>query len=254
MKLPLSSGSKCAVAIISALAIAAYAPPSISTPVEIQQRDVMSAVGVVNCVYGGKNFSSNAVVLEDRSLVLTVSHFNFDKRIRQELPISSCRFKLADPDARGTVFVSRFTVADRGASRMELNDSFALDWAVLRLRKPAPVTPLKLGHLGSQAASRSASLYSPIGSTATASRAASVQSDCDLRRERENSIVLLHGCQTGPGMSGSPFVSHRERGPRVIAIHAKRTRQSAIAVGIDGQMRHAILKEASRNVSQDFWR
>ncbi|WP_425594578.1 trypsin-like serine peptidase [Qipengyuania psychrotolerans] len=199
------------------------------------------AIGTIICRGRGGPFLTNASLVERRDLVLAVSHFNFNRKSGRELPADGCTFTMRD-DEGAIIFRSKFSVIDRGGRGPELSDSMALDWALLRLERPATGTPLQLGTMASLHEEKVDLVsYRPA---MRGNRILRTSHDCGPRRQRAGSIILLHSCPTRPGLSGAPLLTQWPGGYRIVGIHAKRSKGFGIAVGLEGSVRKAISMNA----------
>ncbi|MXO50980.1 hypothetical protein GRI42_06650 [Erythrobacter gaetbuli] len=195
------------------------------------------SIGTIVCKGRGGPFVTNASLVEKSDLVLAVSHFNYRRATGRELPAENCEFQTRDNEGR-VIFTSSFSVIERGGRGRELNESFAIDWAVLRLDRAAPGVPLKLA--GNKAYNWNNAALASYRPVVRGNSTFQMDVGCRPKRQRHGSIVLLHDCTTKPGWSGAPLLVPMGDRYGLIAIHAKRTKSSGVAIALEGALRKAI--------------
>ena len=202
-----------------------------------------AGIGQIVCGDLGHRYVSTGSVLGDRLTVLTVAHFNIQRGRSYEVDVGKCEFRLIDK--RGyAVFRSKFSILERGGGLNLLNVTRAVDWAVLRLAMPTPRSAIPL-ELGVKTTHYDPNIkYDLVGFAAEFDNFKSlfVSEHCDPTKERENSLVTLHKCWSGPGASGAPIVTFDGERLTLVAIHAATGDDEKVGVQIAGRLRDVLDK------------
>ena len=220
-----------------------------SNPAFAQEKVVSepsSAIGQIVCVSGQHSMTTTATVIEDRSSLLTVSHFNYDHRTRSSIAESNCSFILRSEN--GTIaFKSSFKVATRGARGADIAFSRATDWAVLKLTTPVDqqVEPVIVAFDHDTSQGSEVSLKGYQGRL----RQIVERKNCRPTARSAGSAILDHSCRTSPGLSGAPLFAQTADGLRLVAIHSARDGDQGLAVLIKGFAARSIRRRNSAEVS-----
>lgn len=221
-------------ALCGAAATILGAPALAAPPVDASQLAAERAVGRLYCGQGSDRFMSTATLIENRATILAASHFNYWEAKGRTIPVGKCEFQLLS-DSGSIVFRSGVEVVKRGSEPSQMFLSRATDWAVLRLKKPAPADrhPLEV------ATNSAPSAYSEAYILGYSHRYHRMETQyfersCNARPTRAGSIVLTHSCSTAPGMSGAPLISLVGGEPKLVALHSARKSDLGVAVGIGG--------------------
>lgn len=192
------------------------------------------AVGRLYCGKGSDRFMSTATLIENSTTILAASHFNYWEAKDRVIPVGNCEFQLLS-EGGSVVFRSGVEVVKRGGEPSQMFLSRATDWAVLRLKEPAPADRHPLEVATNSAPSAYSDAYI-LGYSLRYHRmeAQYFERSCNARPTRAGSIVLTHSCTTAPGMSGAPLISLVGGEPKLVALHSARESDLGVAVGIGG--------------------
>ena len=183
-------------------------------------------IGELRCKRGGSIRTVHGTVVGDRYTVFTVAHFSDEPDLKPGATLVDCTFRMFDEVGR-TNFKSAVTIVSRPTMSQSL--SAALDWAILRLDKPAPAKPAAFtSHLAGQDRGPTVMVHLR---RVREKRLARVEQGCTISPVKPKSIVLSHDCLSWSGTSGSPLLSATDDGFRVFAVQAK---QGGLAVGLAG--------------------
>lgn len=204
----------------------------------------LSAIGQLVCKRGSRRNVSTATVIEDRSTVLGVSHFQIDPQDNSTIPLESCHFQLLDRHGE-VIFESKLSLFARGGDGQQIDISRATDWAILALDRPAPrlVHPIQVQSDFRFSRSREVRLVGYSAEYANMQRHF-VVSNCEPRFSHARSIVVEHTCRTGPGSSGAPLLATTDNGLVLVAIHTARKASEGLAVSIAGYSAQALQSRA----------
>lgn len=183
-------------------------------------------VGELSCSKGLSTQVLQGTVVGRRDTLLTVAHILDGNTPEPGTWLKGCIFRMFDKDGR-IRFASRVRVVSRPSESQRW--SYALDWAILRLEKTAPVEPAQVADLHS--ALESGHHWLAYFSRNRGKRFLQIASRCSVRAIRPRSIVLKHDCPSWKGTSGSPLIARSRDGYRVFGIQAK---VGGYAVGIAG--------------------
>lgn len=183
-------------------------------------------IGELRCKRGGSMKTVHGTVVGDRYTVFTVAHFADEPNLKQGATLNGCTYRMFDKHGR-----TNFKSAVRIVSRPTVSQSWsaALDWAILRLDKPAPARPASFtSHLAGQ--DQGPTIMVRLQSVRE-KRFARIEQGCTISPVRPKSILLAHDCPSWSGTSGSPLLVATNEGFRVFAVQAK---QGGLAVGLAG--------------------
>lgn len=191
-------------------------------------------VGELSCVKGLTSQVLQGTIVGRSDTLLTVAHVLDGKAPDPGKRLNGCKFRLFGEDGR-PIFETGVRMVSR--PNQSLAWSSALDWAILRLEKDAPVEPAQFVDMRS-------ALESAVHSLAYIDRMRGrrhlkIASHCSVRSLRTGSIVLKHDCPSWKGTSGSPLIAHSGIGYRVFGIQAK---VGGYAVGLAGWPLDELLK------------
>lgn len=183
-------------------------------------------VGELSCRRGFSTYSVVGTVVGTKTTLLTVAHFSEDRFLHQGARLRSCTFSLFNEHGLAS-FRSGVSVISRPAISQDWGG--ALDWAVLRLEKPAPVLPADYMPITPSLKFEQKSLIYLERSKGR--RFVKSAGQCSVSRARSNSIVLRHDCPSWRGTSGAPLLAHTSDGYKIFGIQSK---VGGYAVGLSG--------------------
>jgi V8-like Glu-specific endopeptidase len=186
-----------------------------------------SAVGRLVCrdPVSGNRFASTATLVGNRSTVLTAGHFATVtvQGARIEIPTEYCAFELRS--AEGARFYGSL-IAPGPVARFHAREQpnpLTPDWAILKLRTPAPdviapilLKPIKAEELRRRADSFMVSYHSVPDRLALKKR---YSPSCKPAPIAGSPLVFRHSCDTESGSSGGLIYVQTEKGPRAIGMN-----------------------------------
>jgi V8-like Glu-specific endopeptidase len=187
----------------------------------------LSGVGRLVCrdPASGKRFSSTATLVGNRSTLLTTGHFATVAidGAKVVIPTDYCAFELRS--AEGSRFYGSM-IAPNPVARFrprELPDPMTPDWAIVKLRDPAPasVAPVilkavKADELRRRADSFLVSYHSLPDEMALRKR---YSPSCRPVAVAGSALVFRHSCDTESGSSGGLIFVSTDKGPRAIGMN-----------------------------------
>lgn len=186
----------------------------------------MIPVGELSCRKGFSAYSVVGTVVGTKNTILTVAHFSEDRLLHQGVRLPGCTFSLFNEHGLPS-FRSGVSVISRPAISQDWGG--ALDWAVLRLDRPAPVAPADYIPITTGLKFDRKSLIYLYHFKGRRFVKRAVQ--CSVSRARSRSIVLRHDCPSWRGTSGSPLLAHTSDGYKIFGIQSK---VGGYAVGLGG--------------------
>ena len=212
----------------------------------------LSGVGRLVCrdPATGDRFASTATLVGDRSTLLTTGHFS---RVRTGgsvavIPVEYCAFELRS--AQGVRVFGSLLAPDPVArfSAGEEPSPFTPDWAILKLRTPAPaaaapvlVRPMKAEELASRPDAFMVSYQSfPVET----SRKKLHSPRCNPMPVDGAPLVFSHSCDTESGSSGGLVFIATTSGPRAVGMNHGSAVERNYGQLINAEMLRNLPKEA----------
>jgi hypothetical protein len=187
----------------------------------------LSGVGRLVCrdPASGKRFASTATLVGNRSTLLTTGHFATVaiEGAKVVIPTDYCAFELRT--AEGSRFYGS-PIAPHPVARFrarEQPDPLTPDWAIVKLRTPAPASvapvllkPIKADELRRRTDSFMVSYHSLPDEMALRKR---FSPSCKPAPVSGSPLVFRHSCDTEPGSSGGLIFVSTDKGPRAIGMN-----------------------------------
>ena len=244
---------------LAALAAAVHVPASARivggnnrAPLPTELEAPFSGVGRIVCrdPASGNRFSSTATLVGDRSTLLAVGHFRRTQSpdYKAVIPIDYCAFELRSADGTrlfGSMLaphpVARF-------SPREQPSPLTPDWAILKLRTPAPesVLPARVQPMKADELARRSDAFL-VGYHSFPEEAANRKQhspQCKPLAVRDAPLVFSHSCDTELGSSGGLVYVNTPQGPRAVGMNHGSAIERNYGQIIGGELLRHLPKEA----------
>jgi V8-like Glu-specific endopeptidase len=187
----------------------------------------LSGVGRIVCrdPASGNRFASTATLVGNRSTLLTTGHFATVSVAGSKvvIPTEYCAFELRSAD--GARFYGSL-IAPNPVARFrdrEQPDPLTPDWAIVKLRTPAPdsVSPVLLKPIKAEALSRRTDTFM-VGYHSVPNEMAlrkRYSPSCSPTPVAGSPLVFRHSCDTESGSSGGLIYVRTEKGPRAVGMN-----------------------------------
>lgn len=190
------------------------------------------SVGQIRCKTGfmGTGWIGHSATVFERSDLLLAPASFWKLGEKEKASIGDCTFILFG-DKGEKAFKSKFEVVLEGGNEQHWRMSNVTNWAILKLKTPAP------GWAQPVMASRSADDLLDAKVTIPifekyAKGAAPSEKHCQLQRvEGRGLVVSYDGCGVGPGVGGAPLMVEGPTGPVMIGMHSYHAEGEDTGVG-----------------------